>query len=426
MRGRSGGGRMPPLLIWLVQLALIVGAARAAGWVAVRLRQPRVVGEMAAGILLGPSLLGWLAPDLSLRLLGPDMLGGLTALSQLGLLLFMFLVGLELEPQLLRRSGPAVVAISLVSILAPFALGAGLALALAPQLAAPGVPPAHVAIFLGTALSVTAFPVLMRILGERGLLRTRLGALVIACAAADDIIAWCLLAGVVILIESAGAPIWQMLLGVAAFCALMLTVGRAIARRALSGPGGLTHARLAGILLAVVASAATTEWLGVHALFGAFLAGAIMPRDELLVRQLQERLEDLTVVFLLPLFFASAGLRTDIGLLAGDLWLVAALILAAAVVGKLGGAAIAARASGMPWGESLAVGALMNTRGLMELVVASVGLEIGVISPAVFTILVIVALVTTCMTGPLLTALRVARASGAAHHDERGVEGALP
>lgn len=410
---------MPPLLIFLIQLILVLAVAHGVGWLFQRLRQPRVVGEMAAGILLGPSLLGQAAPGFSAAVLGPELLGGLGALSQLGLLLFVFLVGLEIQPDQLRQKGGAALAISAASIVLPAALGVAVGLALAPQLAEPDVPPLHFALFLGVALSITAFPVLARILVERGLLRTPLGALAIACAAADDLLAWCMLAVVVVLINAAGAetPLWLMLGGSAIYCAAMLTLGRAAARMLLRPPAPspqpagsprISHMQLAGVLIMVAASAALTEWLGVHALFGAFLAGAIMPRDAGLLRQIRSRLEDLTVVLLLPLFFAAVGLRTDIGLLdGGGLWLAAGLILAAAIAGKLIGATSAARLAGMPWPDALAMGALMNTRGLMELVVAGIGLEIGVINGEVFTILVLVAVVTTCMTGPLLDLIAV-------------------
>jgi Kef-type K+ transport system membrane component KefB len=274
------------------------------------------------------------------------------------------------------------------------------------------VPALHFALFIGTAMSITAFPVLARILSERGMLGTRVGALAIACAAANDMMAWCLLAAVVLLIHTAspGLPIWLMLGGSAAYGAALLVGGRRVAARLLaparSGP--LSQGQLAGILLAMVASAAITEWLGIHALFGAFLAGAIMPKDASFVRQVRAKLEDVTVVFLLPLFFVAVGLRTNVGLLgSGALWCYGGLLLLAAVAGKLGGAALAARASGLPWRDAMAVGALMNTRGLMELVVAGIGLEIGVIGPEVFTMLVLLAVSTTCMTAPLLDLLKV-------------------
>lgn len=403
---------MPPLLVWLIQLMVILVAARVVGWLFQLIRQPRVVGEMAAGILLGPSLLGWLAPGFAQGVLGVELLGGLNLLSQLGLLLFMFLVGLEIQPDQLRKKGQAALAISFSSIVVPFTLGCALAVALYPQLAEARVPLLHFALFIGTALSITAFPVLARILSERRMLQTSVGALAIACAAVDDITAWCLLAGVVLLVNTAaaGLPVWLMLTGSLGYVAAMLFGGRWLASRLLATAraGALNQGHLAGILLTVIGSAAFTEWLGIHALFGAFLAGAIMPKDHAFIAQVRAKLEDLTVVFLLPLFFASIGLRTDIGLFGGGLiWLYGGLLLGVAVVGKLGSAALAARISGLGWRDSLAIGALMNTRGLMELVVASVGLEIGVITPTVFSLLVIMALATTCMTAPLLDLFKI-------------------
>jgi Kef-type K+ transport system membrane component KefB len=419
---------MPPIVIWLIQLIVVVGAARLAGWACQYIGQPRVVGEMVAGILLGPSLLGWLAPGFAQAVLGPDKLAGLSALSQLGLLIFMFLIGLELHPAHLRQNGTAAAAISLSSLLIPFGLGAALASALYPWLADARVPALHFALFIGTAMSITAFPVLARILSERGLLQTKVGVMAIACAAADDMMAWCLLAAVILLIHAASAsmPIWLMLAGSAIYAAAMLTGGRRLAARLLDSAryGPLTQGQLAGILLAMAGSAAITEWLGIHALFGAFLAGAIMPKEALFLRQVRAKLEDVTVVFLLPLFFAVIGLRTNVGLLeGGSLWLYGGLLLVAAVLGKLGGASVAARAVGVPWQEALAIGALMNTRGLMELVVAGIGLEIGVISPAVFTILVLIALVTTCMTAPLLDLLKITPRQAAAPERDTDLAG---
>jgi Kef-type K+ transport system membrane component KefB len=409
----SGGRSVPPLLTLLIQIALVLGVARVVGWLFQRLHQPRVVGEMAAGILLGPSVLGWLTPPLAASLFPPDQLGALHALSQLGLLLFMFLVGLELQPQSLRGQGHAAVVISHTSIVAPFALGALLAVVLYPHLADPAVPRLHFALFLGTAMSITAFPVLARILTERHLLHTQVGALAIACAAVDDVTAWCLLAGVVLLVRvpQAALPLWLTVGGTAAYSTAMVVGGRRVfaALLAPARPGRLSQGHLAGILLVILISAASTEWLGIHALFGAFLAGAVMPKDESFVQHVRAKLEALTVVLLLPLFFALTGLRTSIGLLQGGaLWGYGGLIIGVAVLGKFGGAALAARASRLPWREALAIGTLLNTRGLMELVVVTIGLEIGVITPTVFTLLVLMALVTTVMTTPLLEWLYLA------------------
>lgn len=258
---------------------------------------------------------------------------------------------------------------------------------------------------------------LARILTERGLLHSPLGALAIACAAADDLFAWCLLAGVVLLVNATAPamPLWLMLGGSAAFVATMLLLVRPLAARLLAPAWAdeRDDTLLAGTLLTVICAAALTEWLGVHALFGAFLSGAIMPRNPALLQQLQARLAGLTLNVLLPLYFASVGLRADVGQIqSGPLWLAAGLIIVVAVAGKFGGTALAARYTGMSWREAAGMGALMNTRGLMELVVAGIGLEIGVISSTGFTILVLVAIVTTCMTGPLLDALVITAPDG--------------
>jgi Kef-type K+ transport system membrane component KefB len=407
--------QLPDLLVLIAQIAVILVAARAAGAAFRRLGQPQVVGEMAAGILLGPSLLGWLAPGLSQALFPSSSLGFLNSISQVGLLLFMFLVGLELDTGALRRGGRTAVVASHASIAAPFALGVLLALYLYPRLSSPGVPLGGFALFMGAAMSVTAFPVLARILTERGLLRTRLGALTIACAAVDDVTAWCILAGIVVLVRSGeeAFPLWLTLAGSAVFVAAMVfAVKPALGRfeAFVRGRGGLTHDGTAFVILLVLASAWVTEWLGIHALFGAFLAGAIMPRAPDLARDLAARFESVTVVLFLPIFFAFTGLRTSVGLVSGaEMWLYCALIVAVAVAGKLGGSAVAARATGLPWREATALGVLMNTRGLMELVILNIGLDIGVISPALFSMMVVMALVTTVMTTPLLAVVYPAR-----------------
>jgi Kef-type K+ transport system membrane component KefB len=401
---------MPNLLLLLVQIGVVVIAARMVGLLFRRIHQPQVMGEMVAGILLGPSLLGWAAPAASAWLFPPASLGFLNSLSQIGLLVFMFLVGLELNPRLLREKRHAAVVISHASIVVPFMLGAALSLFLYPRLSDDSVSFTGFALFMGAAMSVTAFPVLARILTERDLLRTRVGAVTIACAAVDDVTAWCILAGVVALVrasDAGGLPLWVTLGGSVAFVLLMLYP----VRRLLAGleerfrrrGDTVTQDMLAVILLVALASAWATEWLGIHALFGAFLAGAVMPKSDLFVHALTEKLEDVIVVLLLPLFFAFTGLRTSIGLVEGaEMWLFCGLIILVAIVGKWGGSSVAARMTGMPWREAGALGVLMNTRGLMELVILNIGLDIGVISPALFTMMVLMALVTTFMTSPLL------------------------
>lgn len=400
-----------PLL--LVQIIVILLAARIVGVLVRRLGQPQVVGEMLAGITLGPSILGFYAPAVSAALFPPSSLGFLNALSQVGLLVFMFLVGLELDPKLVRERGRAAVVISHASIVAPFLLGALLALFLYPTLSGARVTFTGFALFMGAAMSVTAFPVLARILSERQLSRTPLGAIAVACAAIDDVSAWCILAVVVVIVRatggaapSGGVPLWGTLGGSALYTALMLTVGRRLLRRLetrYERHGRVTQDVIAVLIMTMLASAWVTEQLGVHALFGAFLVGAASPKAEGFVRALLERFEDVMVVLLLPLFFAFTGLRTELTLISGGVgWLTCGLIVAVAVAGKVGGSAIAARVMAMPWRDAAVLGILLNTRGLMELVILNVGLDIGVISPELFAMMVTMALATTFMTTPLV------------------------
>ena len=392
----------------LIQIVMVLVAARAVGWLFRRFHQPQVIGEMLAGILLGPSVFGWRAPSTSAAMVPLNGRDGLNALSQIGLLVFMFLVGLEFDPQLLRGRGHVAVVTSHVSIIVPFCLGAGLAAYLYPYLSLANVPLLHFVLFMGIAMSITAFPVLARILTEGNLLGTQVGAVAIACAAVDDVTAWCLLAVVVFLVSATASalPFWLTLIGTLAYIAILLFVVRRLATRFVDlyrRRGAITQDILALVLILMLVSAWITETLGIHALFGAFLFGAILPRDREFVKAFIAKLEDLTVVLLLPLFFAFTGLRTNIGLLSeGILWLYCAAIILVAILGKLGGATLASRAFGMSWREAGAIGMLMNTRGLIELVALNIGLDIGVLSPTVFTMMVVMALVTTFMTTPLL------------------------
>jgi Kef-type K+ transport system membrane component KefB len=399
---------MPHLVTLLIQVSVILVVARLVGIIFRRIHQPQVMGEMVAGILLGPSFLGWIAPNISAALFPPESLGFLSALSQIGLVLFMFLIGLELDPRTLRGRGHTVVTISHASIVAPFFLGVILALYLYTHLSDDSVTFTQFALFLGAAMSITAFPVLARILNERKLLQTKLGSMAIACAAIDDITGWCILAGVVFLVRASSVttPLWLTFLGVACYVALMLFVVRRLAG-ALEGVyrkrGAITQDVLAVIFLLVLLSALATEWLGIHAFFGAFFIGAVMPKHHDFVRALTEKLEDVAVVLFLPIFFAFVGLRTSIGLVNGaEMWFYCILIILTATVGKFGGSALVSRLSGVPMRESVSLGILMNTRGLMELLILNIGLEIGVLSPALFTMMVLMALVTTFMTAPAL------------------------
>lgn len=392
----------------LAQIAAIVFVSRVLGVATRWLGQPLVIAEVLAGILLGPSLLGYLSPDAMAALFPAPTLPSLKMLSQIGLVLFMFLIGLELDPKLLRGRTHTSVLISHSSIVVPFALGALVALWLYDGYASNQVPFASFVLFLGVSMSVTAFPVLARILSERQLLSSRVGAIAIACAAVDDVTAWCLLALVVAVARAQGmtSAFWTTGFAIA-FIALMLLVVRPFLRRVgarVVNREGLTSTVVAGIFILLIVSSVAAELIGIHALFGAFMFGAIFPKDDKLAETLTEKLESVAVVLFLPLFFAYSGLRTQISLVSQPReWLVTAVLIAVATIGKFGGSVVAGRLTGLRWREASAIGILMNTRGLMELVVLNIGLDIGVISPTVFTMLVIMALVTTFATTPILS-----------------------
>ncbi len=397
-----------PLSMLLLQIVVIVVAARLVGGLFQKMGQPAVVGEMLAGILLGPSLLGWLFPGALGFLFPAAAMGSLQLFSQFGVILFMFIVGLELDLDHLRSKAQAAVMVSHASIVIPFFLGTALSLLMYRSFAPAGVSFASFALFMGIAMSITAFPVLARILEERRMSKSYLGSTALTCAAVDDVTAWCLLAVVVALVRAdalSGAVLTTVL--ALLFILVMLFVIKPKVEQAVGNDRedkefGKGH--FAAALVFAFVAAWFTETIGIHALFGAFLAGVVMPPQKVFRDFLRGRLEILVSVFLLPLFFAFTGLRTQVGLLNDwQGWLICAGVIGVAILGKLGGSMLAARWTGMSWPDSFSIGALMNTRGLMELIVLNLGYDLGILSQKVFAILVLMALVTTCMTGPLLT-----------------------
>jgi Kef-type K+ transport system membrane component KefB len=399
---------MLQLATLLLQTGIILACIRCVGWVFRKLGQPQVIGEMVAGILLGPSVLGWLAPGVSTMLFPERSLPFLNALSQVGLVLFLFLVGLEHDPSRMRGHSATAIIASHASILVPFFFGSALALFLYPRLSDDSITFTQFALFMGTGMSITAFPVLARILAERGLMDTAVGSAAIVCAAVNDVTGWLVVAGVLLLVRATGTrfSLWVTIPGTAAYTLFMLFGARRLFGRlsaTFRARGHLSHDLFALILIVAFASACATEKLGIHPLFGAFLAGVAMPKDRGFVQAVFKRLEDVTLVLLLPLFFVYSGLRTRIGLMSGgSMWLYLAAVVATAIVGKVGGAALSVRATGTSWREAMSLGILVNTRGLVELVVLNIGLDAGVVSPALFAIMVLMAIVTTLMTAPLL------------------------
>lgn len=397
-----------PLAILLAQIVTIIFVARLLGWLCTKIGQPTVIGEIVAGIILGPSLIGFYFPEFSTALFPVHSLGNLQFISQIGLILFMFIVGMELDLKVLKNRAHDAVVISHASIIIPFALGMGLAYFIYSSFAPAGVQFSSFGLFLGISMSVTAFPVLARITQERGIHKTRIGTIVITCAAADDITAWSLLA-VIIAIVKAGSfvsSIYTILLAIG-YVFFMIKIVRPFLRRVgnlHAYSENLSKPIVAIFFLTLILSAFATEVIGIHALFGAFMAGAIMPDNAKFRSVFIEKIEDVALVLLLPLFFVFTGLRTQIGLLNDPyLWKVTGLIILVAVTGKFVGSALAAKFVGQKWKDSLTIGALMNTRGLMELVILNIGYDLGVLTPEVFAMMVIMALVTTFMTGPALT-----------------------
>jgi len=396
-----------PLAILLAQIVMIILVARLFGWIFKKIGQPTVIGEIIAGIVLGPSLVGFYFPGFSAALFPVESLGNLKFLSQIGLILFMFVIGMELDIKVLKNKASEAIVISHASIVIPFALGIGLSYFVYNQFAPAGVEFLSFSLFMGIAMSITAFPVLARIVQERGIHKTRLGAIVITCAAADDITAWCLLAVVIAIVKAGNfvGSLYVISLAVA-YVLVMVFIVKPFLKRIgdlYGSKDSIGKPVMAIFFLFLILSSYATEVIGIHALFGAFMMGSIMPDVSKFRMIFIEKVEDVSVILLLPLFFVYTGLQTEIGLLNDPyLWKVTAAIIAVAVIGKFLGSALAARFVGQNWKNSLTIGALMNTRGLMELIVLNIGLELKVLTPEVFAMMVIMALVTTFMTGPAL------------------------
>lgn len=392
----------------ILQLAIILSVASAVGWAFMRFGQPAVLGEMTAGIVLGPSLFGLVAPQAFLFVFASSSLDALRLFSQIGVCIFMFAVGMELDLSQLRHSAHRFLVIGHSSILIPYLFGVVLALFLYNNYAPSGAAFTPFALIMGISMSITAFPVLVRILQDRNLFRSKLGQIATVCAAIGDVTAWCILAFVVAIAGAANvrSAVFSLML-VAIYAVAMIFIVKPLLRRLLgqslvreSEP---TKGVLALVLGIVLLSALSTEIIGIHALFGAFLAGIVMPSGGGFRKKLVLRVEHFSSVLLLPLFFAFIGLRTQIGLLSSSWdWLICVVIIAVATIGKLGGTSLVSRMMKMSWRDSLKLGALMNTRGLMELIVLNIGYDMGILSLPMFTMLVLMALITTVMTVPLL------------------------
>lgn len=413
------GGNVHVVLHVFGTLAAVIAVGNLLGQFFRRIGQPAVIGEVVAGIVLGPSLLGAISPDAMHWLIpGPAedpnrlVVMALGMIAQLGVALYLFVVGLDLNVEKVGRHAHAAIAISHASIVLPFVLGAGLALWIYPTLSPSHVSFTNFALFLGTAMSITAFPVLARILTDRGLEKSDLGIVALSCAATDDATAWCLLAVVVGVAQLQVGNALAVAILTVAYVVFMILVVRPILRRWIarcdSLPVSPSHVSI--LVVGALFSALTTEAIGIHAAFGAFLFGALIPHDSEVARRAAESLRMIVTVVFLPAFFAITGMNTEIGLISGvEDWLICAVIILVATLGKVGGTMIASRFAGLSWTTSGALGVLMNTRGLMELIVLNIGLSLGVISPRLYAMMVIMALVTTAATAPILNRLVPAR-----------------
>lgn len=396
-----------PLAILLIQIFTIIFTARTFGFIFNKIGQPTVIGEIIAGIFLGPSLLGMWFPEYSSSLFPIESLGNLHILSQIGLVLFMFVIGMELDLKVLKNKTIDALIISHIGIIIPYSFGLGLSIYLYREFAPSNINFLSFGLFMGIAMSIAAFPVMARIIQERNLTKTRLGTLAITCAASDDITAWCILALVIAIVKAGSViSILYTIVFVIAYLFVMLKLVQPFLKKfgeVYSNKESLSLNIVASIFGILLISSLTTEILGIHALFGAFLAGVIMPPSINFRRLIIEKIESVSLGLFLPLFFVFTGLRTQIGLLNNEhLWITCALIIIVAIVGKFGGSFFAAKIVGNNWKDSLSIGAFMNTRGLMELVVLNIGYDLGVLSPEIFAMMVLMALLTTFMTGPAL------------------------
>ncbi len=396
-----------PLTILLLQIIVIIAFARLVGFLFKKIGQPAVIGEIVAGIILGPSIVGLFFPQINHFLFPPASLGTLNFLSQIGLILFMFIIGMELDLKAIGKQAYDAVIISHASIIIPYTLGMGLAYFIYTDYAPAGTSFLSFALFMGIAMSITAFPVLARILQEKKLTRSKLGAMALTCAAADDLTAWCILAAVIALVKSGSSISALYTIGLAIiYVLLMLKVVRPALKKVEGVYNNQEKMRtpiIALLFIMLIVSSYVTSIIGIHSLFGAFIAGVIMPTGFSFRKIVIDKIEDVSIVLLLPLFFVITGLRTQIGLLnEGHLWVTFGWILLVAVSGKFGGSTLAARIVGQSWRDSLSIGVLMNTRGLMQLIVLNIGYDLGILSPQIFAMMVLMALVTTFMTGPAL------------------------
>ncbi|MGL4412014.1 MAG: cation:proton antiporter [Bacteroidales bacterium] len=396
-----------PLTLLLIQIIVILLFSRLFGWIFTKIGQPTVIGEIVAGIALGPSLFGYFYPELFELLFAADKLEALDGLSKIGLVLFMFIIGMELDLTILKKKINQTLLISHASILLPFFLGMLLSYFVYESYAAGHTSYLAFSLFIGISMSVTAFPILARILQERNLIKSHLGTLAIASAANDDITAWCLLAAVIAIVKAGSfvSAIYTIALSIV-YCLFMFFILRPFLNslgRIYNRKEVINKTFIAFILAILIISATVTQIIGIHALFGAFVAGVVMAPNLRFRKIMSEKVEDIAIVLLLPLFFVFTGLRTEIGLINNpELWIMCLIFTAVAILGKFGGGALSAKLAGENWHDSLSIGILMNTRGLMELVVLNIGYEMGILPPTIFVMLVIMALVTTFMTSPAL------------------------